>query len=296
MYGGRVYPMPGESTVYRAGTFVLVPAPGFRTPEPRHLVDEPPAEWLPAHSPRPNGRTPDGLAPNGLAPNGLAPNGLAPNGRPDRRPDPVSNGPTGRRADPDDATLADALTRAKAGDEAGFVTLYRAMAPRLHRYATALVGCDADDATAEAWLQIARDVRRFSGDVDGFRGWAARITRNRALDMLRDRGHSPATDGVEVLARMAGPNDTSSAALDAISTADAIALIATLPTDQAEAVLLRAVVGLDSNAAGEVLGKRAGAVRVAAHRGLRQLARRLGERTPEGEVASASGRSLGAHP
>ena len=46
----------------------------------------------------------------------------------------------GHRPDPDEATLADALTRAKAGDEAGFVTLYRAMAPRLHRYATALVG------------------------------------------------------------------------------------------------------------------------------------------------------------
>jgi RNA polymerase sigma-70 factor (ECF subfamily) len=200
----------------------------------------------------------------------------------------------GHRPDPDEATLVDALARAKAGDETGFVTLYRAMAPRLHRYATALVGGDADDATAEAWLQIARDVRRFSGDIDGFRGWAARITRNRALDLLRDRGHPPAQDGVEVLARMAGPNDTSSAALDAISTEDALALIATLPTDQAEAVLLRAVVGLDANAAGEVLGKRAGAVRVAAHRGLRRLARQLGERGSDGGFVRAASRSEGA--
>ena len=60
-----------------------------------------------------------------------------------------------------------------------------------------------------------------------------------------------------------------------MSTAAALALIATLPRDQAEAVLLRAVVGLDATAAGKVLGKRAGAVRVAAHRGLRTLARLL---------------------
>ncbi len=202
-------------------------------------------------------------------------------------PPPEISHTNGHRPDPDEATLADALTRAKAGDEAGFVTLYRAMAPRLHRYATALVGGEADDATAEAWLQIARDVRRFSGDLDGFRGWAARITRNRALDLLRDRGQPPAWAGVEVLARMPGPNDTSSAALDAISTADALALIATLPTDQAEAVLLRAVVGLDANSAGQVLGKRAGAVRVAAHRGLRQLARRLGEHNADGRPGGA---------
>jgi RNA polymerase sigma-70 factor (ECF subfamily) len=39
--------------------------------------------------------------------------------------------------------------------------------------------------------------------------------------------------------------------------------------------MLRAVVGLDTNAAALVLGKRAGAVRIAAHRGLKTLARRL---------------------
>jgi RNA polymerase sigma-70 factor (ECF subfamily) len=48
-----------------------------------------------------------------------------------------------------------------------------------------------------------------------------------------------------------------------------------LPRDQAEAVLLRAVVGLSAQAAGSVLGKRAGAVRIAAHRGLKTLARQI---------------------
>jgi RNA polymerase sigma-70 factor (ECF subfamily) len=48
-----------------------------------------------------------------------------------------------------------------------------------------------------------------------------------------------------------------------------------LPPDQAEAVLLRVVVGLDAESAGKVLGKRAGAVRTAAYRGLRTLASRL---------------------
>jgi len=51
-------------------------------------------------------------------------------------------------------------------------------------------------------------------------------------------------------------------------------------------VLLRVVVGLDAVTAAKVLGKRPGAVRVAAHRGLRTLAARLqqpetAEATPE---------------
>ncbi len=45
--------------------------------------------------------------------------------------------------------------------------------------------------------------------------------------------------------------------------------------DQAEAALPRVVVGLDEPAAARMPGKRAGAVRSAAHRGLRRLAREM---------------------
>ena len=79
----------------------------------------------------------------------------------------------------------------------------------------------------------------------------------------------------EDLAYLAAGDDTAALALDAVATDAAVALIATLPPDQAEAVLLRVVVGLDAQAAAAVLGKRPGAVRMAAHRGLRTLARRL---------------------
>jgi RNA polymerase sigma-70 factor (ECF subfamily) len=146
------------------------------------------------------------------------------------------------------------------------------------RYAAGLIGQDAEDVTAEAWLQIARDLRGFSGDLHAFRGWAARIVRNRALDLARSRARRPvqAADLSAVLDR-AGEHDTAASAHENISTTAAIALIASLPQDQAEAVLLRAVVGLDPAAAGQVLGKRAGAVRIAAHRGLKTLARKLEE-------------------
>ena len=177
---------------------------------------------------------------------------------------------------PGPADLDEALRAARGGDEAGFVVLYRDLQPRLLRYATALVGAEADDVTAETWLHVARDLRTFVGDLDGFRGWVSTICRNRAMDAARTRTRRPAvpTD-IATIADVPARQDTHEAALDALSTSWAMDHILALPRTEAEAVLLRAVVGLDAPTAGRVLGKRPGAVRVAAHRGLRRLARRL---------------------
>ncbi len=174
----------------------------------------------------------------------------------------------------DKAPSTGVLQRAIDGDDGAFAQLYLHLQPRLHRYAMSLVGQDADDVSADAWLHIARDVRAFSGDVDAFRGWAARIVRNRAMDHLRRNARRPAepmADLPDAVAR----EDTEQAAMEAVSTSTAVALIAALPREQAEAVMLRAVVGLSAQQAALVLGKSPAAVRVSAHRGLKRLAAQL---------------------
>lgn len=173
--------------------------------------------------------------------------------------------------------LEEAVRGALSGSSAAFRVLYRDTQPRLLRYLKGLVGDDAEDVASETWLQVARDLPRFSGDLDGFRGWATTIARHRAMDHLRHRARRPPSVSVtaEDLAGLAAADDTAAVAIEAVSTDAAIRLIATLPSDQAEAVLLRAVVGLDAESAGRILGKRAGAVRTAAYRGLRVLAKRL---------------------
>ncbi|WP_436737120.1 RNA polymerase sigma factor [Streptomyces sp. BBFR102] len=181
----------------------------------------------------------------------------------------------------DDAELTAAVHAAQDGDESAFRTVYRAVQPRLLGYVRTLVGeTDAEDVASEAWLQIARDLDRFGGDADRFRGWAARIARNRALDHIRMRGRRPAIGGDESeLTGRAAETDTAGEAMEALSTGDTLALIAQLPQDQAEAVVLRVVVGLDAKSAAHTLGKRPGAVRTAAHRGLKRLGELLADRT-----------------
>ncbi|WP_443065884.1 RNA polymerase sigma factor [Streptomyces sp. NBC_00503] len=193
----------------------------------------------------------------------------------------------------DPAEMSEQVNAARNGDEAAFGALFRAVQPGLLRYLRVLVGADAEDVASEAWLQIARDLGSFQGDFDGFRGWAATIGRNRAMDLLRAQRRRPVS-GVPVedlLADRPAADDTEGAALATVDTAAALALIASLPRDQAEAVLLRVVMDLDAATAARVLGKRAGAVRMASHRGLRKLAERLeGRRRPAGTPAAADPR------
>lgn len=189
---------------------------------------------------------------------------------------------TAGRAAP--ADLSAAVRAARDGNQEAFRVLYREVQPGLLRYLRGLIGTDtqdAEDVASETWLQIARDIRTLRDEGSGFRGWAVRIARHRALDHLRRTQRRPAAVlPVELLHDLPSPHDTAETAIDIATTNATIALIATLPRDQAEAVLLRVVVGLDAEAAARVMGKRAGAVRTAAWRGLRKLAGQLDRPAP----------------
>src|SRR3954451_5439101 len=124
-----------------------------------------------------------------------------------------------------DERLTTALEAARAGDQTGFAQLYRETQPRLLRYASSLVGQDAEDVTAEAWLQIARDLPRFSGDLMGFRGWTATIVRNRAFDHLRALQRRPTIPLEEFFLDRAAEPDAATTATDNLGTSAALRMI-----------------------------------------------------------------------
>lgn len=97
---------------------------------------------------------------------------------------------------------------------------------------------------SETWLQITRDLSGFDGDFPRFRGWALTIGRHRAIDHARHRPQ--AVVDVDELVDLPDTQDTAATAAETVSTHAAIRLIATLPRHQAEAVLLRVVVGPDA--------------------------------------------------
>ncbi|MER5212217.1 RNA polymerase sigma factor [Streptomyces sp. NPDC002838] len=197
-----------------------------------------------------------------------------------------------RRGQAYDGELGAAVALAQEGDEAAFAVAYRLVQPGLLGYLRGLVGDDAEDVASDAWLEIARDLGRFKGDGAGFRGWSATIARHRALDHLRRQKVRPRPTALEQdVLDLPGPHSTHDQALESLSTERALELVRGLPRDQAEAVLLRVVVGLDGPAAARVLGKRPGAVRTAAYRGLKRLARQLGTESVTDETPRTLGES-----
>ena len=173
-----------------------------------------------------------------------------------------------------DDDLASALTAAVRGDEAGFAHLWRALNPSLLRYLRVVAGDAAEDVASETWLQTVRDLHTFAGDLPAFRVWLFRVARNRGIDELRRaarRREDPREPMVDEADLLPG-QDAASEAMERWETEWALSMIASLPRDQAEAVMLRVVAGLDVGQTAQVLGKRRGAVRIAAMRGLRRLA------------------------
>lgn len=190
-----------------------------------------------------------------------------------------------------DATdLERAVQGMLTGDEDAFRTVYRVVHPLLLRYLSVLVGLDdAEDVASETWAQAFRDLGTFSGDADGFRGWVTTIGRHRALDHVR-RGARRPQSAIEIseLPESADPVSVEGTALGEISTDWVLATLRRLPRDQAEAVMLRAVLGFDAETAGRILGKRPGAVRTASYRGLRRLAADLGDPSKDGAPRSVT--------
>lgn len=183
--------------------------------------------------------------------------------------------------------FAERLAGAKAGDEACFVELFRSVQPSLLRYLSTLGGALAEDVAAETWVSVLKGLPRFKGDEAGWRGWVFTIAHARLRDAQRKAVRTPVpADTTRLLETRPGRADVALDVEEMFSTEAALALVGWLPKDQSEIILLRYVAGLDVAATAKVVGKRPGAVRVAAHRGLKRLAELLGP-APGGSGAGA---------
>jgi RNA polymerase sigma-70 factor, ECF subfamily len=177
------------------------------------------------------------------------------------------------------------LAAARRGDEHAFGRLWRDVQPGLLRYLQVIGAESVDDVASEAWLEVARRLRAFGGDETAFRGWLFTIARRRVIDSWRRTARRPISTVPDPhLYEGPGPDYTAEGAAERIATERALALIARLPREQAEIIALRVVAGLGATEVAELLGKSPGAVRIAAHRGLRRLAVLLVEQGVEGGV------------
>lgn len=165
------------------------------------------------------------------------------------------------------------LAEAQSGDEAAFTCLFRDVQPALLRYLRVLAPEAAEDVAGDTWLRVVSGLAGFTGGEDAFRAWLFTIARHRMIDWGRAQARRRTVPLVDSdLAERNPAPDAADQALERITTQAVLAMVATLPPEQAEIIVLRVVAGLDNPTVAGIVGKTPGAVRVAAHRGLRRLA------------------------
>lgn len=165
------------------------------------------------------------------------------------------------------------LAAAQCGSEQAFSVLWQDVNPALLRYLRVVAAEHAEDVAAETWVQVVRGLPRFTGDEAAWRAWLFTTARRRMLDQVRLRKRHP-SEPLDEISPMDIPRtaDAEQLAMDNMATESAMALLSRLPEQQAEVIFLRVVAGMDTEAVADMLGRSPGAVRVAAHRGLKKLA------------------------
>ena len=170
--------------------------------------------------------------------------------------------------------VSDTLAAARSGDEKALAALWRELQPALLRYLRAADPDAAEDIASDTWVEVTHHIDRFSGDMRAFRGWLFTIARHRLIDTRR-RAARHRTAPVAWIPERPGDDDPAADVLADLSTAESVRLVAQLPPEQAEAVRLRILDGLETEQVARIMNKQPGNVRVLSHRGLRNLARRL---------------------
>ena len=171
------------------------------------------------------------------------------------------------------------MDAARTGAEWALTALYRDLHRDLLRYLRNQEPNEAEDLESQTWLDAAGGLASFDGVEVDFRRWMFTIARRRLIDLRRQKMRRR-TDPVapDELPSRPAADDVEAEALTRISTEEALAMIAALPPEQAEVVLLRVLGGFSAAEVGAMTGRRPGTVRVVQHRALARLARDLAKR------------------
>ncbi|HUA40239.1 MAG TPA: RNA polymerase sigma factor ShbA [Streptosporangiaceae bacterium] len=165
---------------------------------------------------------------------------------------------------------------AASGQPAAIETLLRQIRPMVVRYCRARLGRisghyhAADDVAQEVCIAVLSALPRYQDMGRPFASFVFGIASHKVADAMRSASRLavPTEDLPDGPDPRPGPEETAVAYLEAER---ARALLAKLPVNQRELLVLRVLTGLSAEETGHALGMSPGAVRVAQHRALARL-------------------------
>lgn len=172
----------------------------------------------------------------------------------------------------DESAQRELVARAGRGDSDAWEEIYRRAYPGLFAFSRRRLSHDtaADDAVSETMTRAIENIRRFSWQGVGFDAWLFAIARNVVREHQRNSGRAGVLSD-DPAAGLAGDEDTAGA-VEARERADRLrSAFARLDPDDQDVLELRVVHEFSADETGRVVGKRAGAVRMAHKRALERL-------------------------
>lgn len=167
------------------------------------------------------------------------------------------------------------VRRAIARDGEAFGALYDRHVVRVYRHIYYLVGnaAEAEDLTAQAFLQAWEAIHRYQQRGAPFVSWLLRIAHNLGVSHLRSR--RPGAELPETLvdhSRHGNPEEALQRQAERERVREAILR---LRGEQRQVIILRFVEDLEYREVAEIVGKSVAAVRVIQHRALNALRKQM---------------------
>jgi RNA polymerase sigma-70 factor, ECF subfamily len=181
----------------------------------------------------------------------------------------------------DDAALDRLVEASRNGDSGAFGQLFDHFHGPIYRYIASRVQrpADAEDLTQLVFVKALEALPRYESRGIPFGGWLFRLARNSIIDFVRTRHEHAELDAIaERHGPDAGPDEIAVTRedLDAVGVA-----LATLTSEQREAIALRFFAGLSAREAAEAMGKQEGTIRGLQFRAIAALRRELGVETEQ---------------
>ena len=178
------------------------------------------------------------------------------------------------------------LARAQRGDDRAFDEVYRRVRPAALVVAAQVCGrAAAEDAVQSAFLSAWTAVGRYRSDRGSARSWLLSITRNRAIDVLREqRRRGPVT---ELEFEPEDPERTEALVARQEMSRDVQRALKRLPADQREVLELAYYSELSQAEIASTLRVPLGTVKGRARLGLRKLPGELSMYSGPGALAAA---------
>jgi RNA polymerase sigma-70 factor (ECF subfamily) len=177
----------------------------------------------------------------------------------------------------DERPLKRLIRNAAHGDEESAGELFDLYHTRVYRYAASKLRDQgtAEDVASETFARVLRDLGRFKWRGAGFEAWIFRIASNLVTDHQRKSNREAPQAEVSEFADTAELRTPEWAVIEGETTEKLNGMLAVLPDDQREVLVLRFAGGLETDEIGAVMGRKPNAVRQLQFRALEQLRGRM---------------------